>query len=210
MRKLDPLRLLPQRVLDMFGSDPMSLARVRIALVGILLPYLARVPGTVSHGATWLTSYLEPDLVFLVVFHGLNAIGWGGLVLLSYLVTNRAVLIAPAVLGFGFIGLAHAEATFDGPFDGLVVLFTPVYALLIFGVAFGMSVLLLGADRRVDERVKRPSLRHLDGAPDGTLTPVLGTGGRHLCFACGANVNYGASECRRCEQPFEYGVQRSG
>jgi hypothetical protein len=35
MRKLDPLRLLPQRVLDMFGSDPMSLARVRIALVGI-------------------------------------------------------------------------------------------------------------------------------------------------------------------------------
>jgi hypothetical protein len=194
MLKLDPLRLLPKRVLDMFGRDPMSLARVRIALVGILLPYLARLPGTVTHGANWFTSYLEPDLVFTVVFQGLNAIGWGGLVLLSYLVTNRAVLIAPAVLGFGFIAIVHAEATFDGPFDGLVVLFVPVYALLIFGVAFGMSVLLLGANLRVNERTKSLSLRHLDRST-------------HSCFACGANVNYGASECRRCEQPFEYGVR---
>lgn len=33
--------------------------RLWILLVGILLPYLARLPGSLVYGFQWLTSYLE-------------------------------------------------------------------------------------------------------------------------------------------------------
>src|SRR6476659_3659337 len=87
----------------------MSRARVAIAAVGILMPYLARIPGTLSRGSSWLTSYLGGGIGGFLFFGGFKAIVWRTLIGLSYLVRKPSPLIVPSVAGFGFLAYAHAH-----------------------------------------------------------------------------------------------------
>ena len=82
-------------------------ARLLVIAIGILLPYLARVPGIFVKGTGWLTSYLEGGLGALVFIAGLQAICWGSILAASLSYRHPASLWFPAVLGFGFVALAH-------------------------------------------------------------------------------------------------------
>lgn len=139
MRKLDPLRILPQRFLDIFEGDPMSLARVRIVLLGVLAPYLARVPGIAANGLEWLTDYVG-NVAAIAFLQSFNAIAWGSLVFLSYFVRRPIAIAVPALVGLGFVARAHSGLDLAGdPQNGVALVFIPIYALPVIGMSFVLS-----------------------------------------------------------------------
>jgi hypothetical protein len=197
MRKLDPLRILPRRVVDIFEGDPMSLARVRIVLIGVLLPYAARLPGVLIHGPDWFMSYVRVGLGGIAFMQSFNAISWGSLVLLSYLLRRPQALVAPSLLGLGFVAFAHSGVDLGRDAQSAVAMvFIPIYSLPIVGVTFVLS--FLACERGARREPRNP----FDDTLSEPRAPIATADGSYVCFTCGAPVNLGASACRRCEQPF--------
>src|SRR4051812_17640044 len=79
-------------------------ARIAIAVVGIILPYLARLP----YGMDWLRQYSEVSIFGYLFFAAFNAVGWGGILAFSYVYKRPIYLIFPALFGFTFLALAHS------------------------------------------------------------------------------------------------------
>ncbi|MDD0844110.1 hypothetical protein [Pseudomonas sp. Gutcm_11s] len=102
-------------------------ARLAVILFGILLPYLARLPG----GLDWLGQYTQSGLggaLFLGLF---NAIAWGAILLVSLLYRRPASVLAPAVPGFAFLAWAHYQLDLAADAQAaLGIVFFPIYALL--------------------------------------------------------------------------------
>lgn len=111
----------------------MRVARIVVVVIGILLPYLARIPGALQHGSHWLTSYFgDPGhrLGAVLFFGAFNAIAWGSVLLATMTYRSPHAVWFPAVLGFGFLAFVHS--TYDLASDaqaavGLV--FIPIYSL---------------------------------------------------------------------------------
>lgn len=136
-------------------SNPMRRARLAIALLGIMLPYLARVPGMLVGGSQWLSSYLAGGVsgMFLLAFFNLPV--WGSLLGLSFLVRKPSPLVLPAIFGFGFVAYAHAGLDLGADAQAAVALiFIPLYALPIIAITSMFSVGLLG---RGPNPVSRPA-----------------------------------------------------
>jgi hypothetical protein len=68
-------RALGARVARILGS-PMRRARLAIALLGVLLPYLARVPGSLMGRSQWLNSYLAAGVQGFLFMGFFNAFVW--------------------------------------------------------------------------------------------------------------------------------------
>lgn len=120
-------------------------ARLLVGLLGTAAPYLARIPGTLSHGTGWFTSYLQGGVVGFLFLGGFNAIAWGTLVGLSYLVRKPAPLIVPGIAGFGFLAHAHSQLDLASDAQAAVALaFIPIYAMPLVVLAFAASVGVLG------------------------------------------------------------------
>ncbi len=114
----------------------MNTTRIIIAIVGILLPYLVRVP----RGAAWVEQYTDTSVGGFMFFGAFNAIAWGSIVALSFLFRRPAPLLIPCVLGFAFLAWAHY--TLDLASDAqaaIALIFIPIFALLpiALGGAFG-------------------------------------------------------------------------
>ena len=124
----------------------MTRARWLVVLVGIALPYLARLPG----GVDWLRQYTDAGLDGALLLGGFNAIAWGAVLGISFAYRHAASVLAPAVAGFG--ALAWAHATLDLASDAqapIALVFLPVYALL--PIAIG-GVVGYAIDRRLRAR----------------------------------------------------------
>lgn len=105
----------------------MRLARTWVVLVGIALPYAARLP----RGIEWLRQYIDAGLAGFAFLGAFNAIAWGAILAISFGYRRPSSLLAPALCGFGFLAWAHA--TLDLAADaqaGVALVFIPVYALL--------------------------------------------------------------------------------
>jgi hypothetical protein len=134
-----------------------------------------------------------------------NSVVWGSLYALSLWVAKPSPLIAPALSGFAFVGWAHANLDLHaGARDAVALAFIPLHALPIIGVAFLLSVLVLGRGP-ITPRPRRISSH--GGNDDKTIPERRGQPagpGAFSCDTCGAVVKFGASHCRVCERRFEY------
>ena len=116
----------------------MKKARTTIIVVGILCPYLVRLP----RGLDWLAQYTGTEMaaglegfMFISVF---NAIAWGSLIALSFLYQRVESLAIPSVLGFGFLAWAHFNLDLRSDAQASVALvFIPIYASVVI-VAGGL------------------------------------------------------------------------
>lgn len=129
----------------------MSRARWLVVLVGIALPYLARVPG----GNEWLRQYTDAGLGGALLLGGFNAVAWGTVLGISFAYRHAVSVLVPAVSGFGPLAWAHAALDLASDAQAAIALvFLPVYALLpiAFGGAVGYAI-----DRRL--RTRRGEIR---------------------------------------------------
>ena len=114
----------------------MNSMRITVAVVGILLPYLVRIPG----GAAWVERYTDVGVRGFLLFGAFNAIAWGSIVALSFLFRRPGPLLIPCVLGFGFLAWAHNEVDLASDAQaGLALLVIPIVALapIVVGGALG-------------------------------------------------------------------------
>lgn len=105
----------------------MGKARLTVILVGILLPYAARLP----RGVDWLQQYTNNGIGGWLFLAGFNAIAWGAIVAVSFLYKRPSSVWAPALLGFGFLAFAHYSLDLAADAQAAVALaFIPIYALV--------------------------------------------------------------------------------
>lgn len=118
-------------------------ARFIVALVGVLLPYAARL----LHGVEWLQQYTDTGLGGWLFFGAFNAIAWGAIVAVSFMYRRPASLVAPCLLGFGFLAWAHATLDLAADAQAAVALvFIPIYALVPIAIGGILGYLV---DRRL-------------------------------------------------------------
>ena len=124
----------------------MNKARLAVALVGILLPYAARLP----RGAEWIGQYTSSGLGGALFLGGFNAIAWGSILLVSLLYRRPASLLVPAIGGFGFLAWAHYNLDLASDAQAAIALvFIPIYAVPVIAVSGAIGYLL---DRRLRVR----------------------------------------------------------
>ena len=129
----------------------MKTARILIVVVGILLPYLARIPGTFTRGADWFTSYLGDGIGAVIFFGAFNAICWGSILGASFSYRHSSSIWFPAVFGFAFPAVAHAFMDLSSSSTAAVALvFIPIYSLPLILVGWLAG---LWYDRRLSRKV---------------------------------------------------------
>lgn len=124
----------------------MPQARFIIVVVGIILPYLARLPG----GSEWLgdtaasfSSSIFLGVLSLIFFGAFNAIAWGCLLALSFKYERPVALLIPCLIGFGFLAWAHGTLDLGAdPQAAIALVVIPFYALvpIAIGGALGYVV----------------------------------------------------------------------
>jgi len=120
-------------------------ARFILVLVGVLLPYAARLP----HGIEWLQQYTDESLGGWLFFAAFNAIAWGAILAISFMYRRPASLVAPCLLGFGFLTWAHTALDLRADAQAAIALiFIPIYALVPIAVGGAIGYI-------VDRRLRR-------------------------------------------------------
>jgi len=74
-------------------------ARIVVIVMGVLLPFAARLPG----GLDWMGQYLQGSVGLLLLVSGFNAIAWGAILACSLAYKRPASLVLPALFGFAFL-----------------------------------------------------------------------------------------------------------
>ncbi|WP_252275321.1 hypothetical protein [Pseudomonas subflava] len=121
-------------------------ARLMVILLGVALPYLARLPG----GPDWLGQYTDTSVGGWIFLGAFNAIAWGSILGISLLYHCPQPLLLPSVLGFGYLAWAHYSLDLAADAQAaLGIIFIPIYALLpiLAGGAAGYAL-----DRRLRQR----------------------------------------------------------
>jgi hypothetical protein len=108
----------------------MRTARWIIIIVGIFLPYIARIPGTFEHGDRWLTSYLDTGLAGFLLIGLFNAIWWGAVLLAIRNFKSPKLALWPALLGaiLPFCGHATLDLASDAQ-AGILLVIIPFFGL---------------------------------------------------------------------------------
>lgn len=118
-------------------------ARLLLVLIGVVLPYAARLPG----GIDWLRQYTDTGLAGWLFLGGFNAIAWGTLLAISLFYRRPVALLVPCLLGFGTLAWAHATLNLRADAQSsLGLIFIPIYALLPIAVGGVLGYVL---DRRL-------------------------------------------------------------
>ena len=127
--------------------------RVLLVVVGMSLPYLARLPGTFTRGSQWLVSYVGPGIGFFMFLQTFNSLVWGMLYAASFKVRRPLVLLLPSLAGFGSLAYFHAQLDLAADAQmGVALVFIPVYSAGIAALALLTSIAVLGrGDRRSSE-----------------------------------------------------------
>lgn len=123
----------------------MTLGRARVGLVviGLVLPYAARLP----RGVDWLRQYTDAGLGGCLFLSGFNAIALAALLAVSFCYRRPVSLLAPCIMGLGFLAWAHASLDLRADAQSAIALaFIPLYALV--PIALG-GVAGYAVDRRL-------------------------------------------------------------
>ncbi|MFA1260130.1 hypothetical protein AB8807_21225 [Xanthomonas campestris pv. olitorii] len=129
----------------------MRTARLLLVLVGVVLPYAARLP----RGLDWLAQYTDVSLGGWLFFAAFNAIAWGALVAISFAYRRPVALLIPSALGYGALAWAHSTLDLRADAQSAVALvFIPIYALLPIALGGVLGYLL---DRRLRRAPPRPA-----------------------------------------------------
>lgn len=113
----------------------MNKVRIIVALLGIFLPYLVRIP----RGMAWVEQYTDTSILGFVFFGAFNAIAWGSLIAFSFLFRRPAPFLIPCTTGFAFLGWAHYGLDLGADAQAaLAVIFIPIFALV--PIALGSAV----------------------------------------------------------------------
>lgn len=108
----------------------MDNARVWIVILGILLPYAARIPLALVRGEAWLAQLWSapvPAHLFLGLF---NAITWGGVLLAARTHRHESAAAFPALFGFSFAAFAYGSLDLTSSSTAAVaVVFIPLWSL---------------------------------------------------------------------------------
>lgn len=127
----------------------MATARIVVALIGIALPYLARIPGTFSRGPDWLTSYFGSSLGAFLFFGAFHAINWGAIVLGSLAFRSIPAVVAAAAVGFALPIYGHARLDLASDAQAAVgLIFIPIYSLPLVGLGWLLGLCVDWAWRR--------------------------------------------------------------
>jgi hypothetical protein len=110
----------------------MTLKQVRWAIIilGILAPYLGRLPGIAEHGLQWLTSYFGSGLLAVLYFGAFNAICWGAALLATTFYKHARSAWFPGLAAI--ISSAWMNSTVDLAADAqaaLALIFIPFMTL---------------------------------------------------------------------------------
>ncbi|MEM7756274.1 MAG: hypothetical protein AAF297_11625 [Planctomycetota bacterium] len=115
----------------------MTRLRVGIVVVGIILPYVARVP----RGFARVEQYTEGPFAGHILMGAFNAVAWGALLAASFLFRRPGPMLLPCALGFGFLAVMHYSLDLAADAQAAIaLLFIPVYAVvpIAVGVAVGL------------------------------------------------------------------------
>lgn len=105
----------------------MNIARIIVAVVGIFLPYLVRLP----RGLDWVGQYTNTGLFGFMIFGAFNAIAWGSIIGVSFLYRRVVSLLFPAVFGFGFLAWEHYSLDLRADAQAAIALvFIPIISLV--------------------------------------------------------------------------------
>jgi hypothetical protein len=131
----------------------MKTARVAVVVVGVLLPYLARLP----RGREWLMQYLDAGLAAQFFLGGFNAVAWGAVLATTWLYHRPATVLFPAIPGFGLLAWAHWDLDLRADAQmGIALVFLPIYALVPAGIGALLGCLVERAGRRGALRAAAP------------------------------------------------------
>jgi len=117
----------------------MKSARIMVVIVGVALPYLARLPG----GWGWVGQAAETGFLGFLFFGAFNAIAWGSIFCVSFIYRRAVSLIFPAAIGLGYLARAYYKLDFKTDAEpGLWLIFLPIYSLgyVFVGVCIGLVV----------------------------------------------------------------------
>ncbi|MEN0106513.1 MAG: hypothetical protein AAGC84_08820 [Pseudomonas sp.] len=102
-------------------------ARLAVLIIGVLLPYLARL----LKGIDGLLQYTSAGLGGLMLLCGFNAVAWGSVLAISFFYHRPLSLLAPALAGFAYIAWAHYQLDLAADAQSSIgIIFIPIYALL--------------------------------------------------------------------------------
>jgi|GEM_PF-631785 len=125
----------------------MRKTRWLVLLVGVLLPYVARLPG----GLEWFLPYANAGIAGALLLGGFNAIAWGAILLASHFYRRPSSLLIPSILGFGFLAYAHYSLDLAADAQAAIaIVFIPIYALVPIGAGSIIGYLVDRAARRND------------------------------------------------------------
>ena len=131
----------------------MKTARILVVVIGMLLPYLARLPGMLFKGPVWFTSYLGDDPGALVLLGVCNALCWGSILAASLTYRHARAVWFPAIAGFGFLALFHATLDLSSSSTAAIALiFIPIFSLPLVVAGWLVG---LWYDRRLSRRNPR-------------------------------------------------------
>jgi len=118
-------------------------ARIAIVLLGLVLPYMARLP----RGIEWLQQYTDTSLGSWLFLGAFNAIAWVAILACSFMYLRPSSLIGPCLLGFGFLAWAHNTLDLSADAQAAIgLIFIPIYALLPIAIGGAIGYVL---DRRL-------------------------------------------------------------
>jgi hypothetical protein len=108
----------------------MKSARLLVVVIGILLPFLARIPGALIHGKSWFNAYFDSGLGGLAFISGLQALCWGAVLLASLSYRKPSSIWFPGALGFGFAAIGHGTLDLEsGSTAALGLIAIPILSL---------------------------------------------------------------------------------
>jgi hypothetical protein len=144
-----PNATLDYQVPNQRGMSAIAVARIAVVAFGILLPYLARIPGMLARGPDWLTSYFGSGLGAFVFFGAFNAINWGAILIGTLFFRTIPAVVVAALIGFGLPAYAHATLDLASDAQAAIgLIFIPIYSLPFVGVGWLLGFALDRALRR--------------------------------------------------------------
>jgi hypothetical protein len=114
-------------------------SKILVACIGILLPYLSRLP----MGLDWFMSYIAPNIDGYLLIGIPNALSWGLIIALSRYYKKSTTIIYPALLGFSYVAWGHYTLDLSADAQAAIhILFIPIHSIpfILTGWVIGLII----------------------------------------------------------------------
>lgn len=103
-----------------------------IAILGIAMPYLSRLPGIPDHGWWWLSSYFGDNLWAPFFFGAFNAVCWIPVIVGSYLYKRSSSIWYPAAGALASSAVMHSTVDLSADAQAALALIVIPFLTLPF------------------------------------------------------------------------------